>query len=133
MRVETRLARGRIVICDRYIYDLLVELSLSELYTDGFKKTILRTIPRPDLTFLMDVPPDLAHARRDLPLDSLSARRQAYLDLSRRSCFCVLTTSEDFAKNQERIRNETLCKLQKTQDNRPPAFLSHVGKKHQGQ
>ncbi len=50
------------VVCDRYIYDKIVNLPRP----DGLTARLMRWIaPRPDLAFVIDVAPEVARARRD--------------------------------------------------------------------
>lgn len=50
------------IVCDRYIYDKIVNLP----YPDGLTARLMRWIaPRPDHAFVIDVAPEVARARRD--------------------------------------------------------------------
>lgn len=80
-----------VVIADRYVYDtvisdLAVHLSYSTRQADRLIARCLRVVPRPDLTLLIDVPPEIAFSRKDdVPhVDYLRERREWYLRLASR-------------------------------------------------
>lgn len=111
--VELPLVFGRIVVCDRYVYDLMMELIVSKLYSARFGKLILQTAPTPHITFLMDVPEDIAHLRRDnIPLSALWARRKVFLNLGKILGFEILDASDDSKINMQKIRNKTISRLE---------------------
>ena len=92
------LTLGRIVICDRYALDLLVD-GISDLHDPpgkirlGFK--LLRLLPRPDQAFLIDLDARAAYERKpDLPSISHNAERiRLYLDLCKRAGVKVMDGS----------------------------------------
>lgn len=81
LAVQPHLRAGRAVICDRYIYKSIVNLAilLDVEMTDLpalLKHPAVRLVPRPDLYFLMDLPAEVAAARKtDLPSIEYVARR----------------------------------------------------------
>ena len=82
---------GRVVVCDRYMYDtvisdLTVHLSYTKLQTQQAIAKGLRWVPTPFLTVLLDLPEDVAFARKDdMPhVDYLRERRGWYLQLAER-------------------------------------------------
>lgn len=82
---------GRTVVCDRYIYDTVIsDLTVHLSYAEGqTKKAIsrgLQWLPTPMLTVLLDLPEDVAFARKDdMPhVDYLRERRSWYLQLEAR-------------------------------------------------
>lgn len=69
-RVKIPFMMGRSIICDRYIFDTVVTDLASDLnYSNQrIKKEIdrfFRFFPEPTLSFLIDVPVDVAFARKD--------------------------------------------------------------------
>ena len=81
------LARARrdadLIIIDRYIYDELANLPLSNPLTRAYIRTVTKLVPRPDIAFVLDAEPELAYARKpEYPLDFLHKVRAAYLDLA---------------------------------------------------
>lgn len=49
------------IVCDRYIYDKIVNLPDPDC---SLQRLMLRLSPKPDLAFLLDVPPETARQRR---------------------------------------------------------------------
>ncbi len=76
-----RLTTSTLVLLDRYYEDLLVS---PEFYRYGgplwLARLIGRFIPRPDLTILLDAPPEVIQARkRELPFEETTHQREMYL------------------------------------------------------
>ncbi len=73
-----------IIIMDRYIYDELANLPLSNPVTTMFVRMIASLVPQPDIAYLLDAEPEVARARKpEYPLDFLQTYRRAYLNLAR--------------------------------------------------
>lgn len=113
LRIRTKLASNKIVVCDRYVFDLLMELILCGFHSERFGKLILRTVPSPSLTFLMDVPEAVAGKRRGSSPSAFSERRRIYLDLAKNFNLIVLNTYDDFETNVRKIREKTIPLVQK--------------------
>ena len=81
LAVQPHLRAGRAVICDRYIYKSIVNLAilLDMELTDLphlLRHPAVRSVPRPSLYFLMDLPASVAASRKtDLPALEYVARR----------------------------------------------------------
>lgn len=72
-----------LVIFDRYIYDELANLKLSHPVIRSYIWLILRLVPRPHISFVLDADPVQARARKpEYPLDFLIGHRESYLQLS---------------------------------------------------
>jgi thymidylate kinase len=72
-----------VVICDRYAYDELANLTLRHPAIRAYVRLIMKIVPRPDVSYLLDADPILARARKpEYPLDFLYTSREAYLSLS---------------------------------------------------
>ena len=110
-KVRIPLFFKKIVICDRYVYDLLMELMLSRQYSDRFCKLLLQTLPKPRVTFLMDVSEKLAHERHGVSANILRRKRNAYLILARNFGFYVLKTNESLFSNNRLIREKVFHEL----------------------
>jgi len=80
------LRRGRVVICDRYVLDALVQLRYAYGTGRGTRPldALLRVIPpRPQLSYLLDVPPEIATARKpEYDVDQNTERAQIYRKLA---------------------------------------------------
>jgi thymidylate kinase len=72
-----------VVIFDRYIYDELANLTLGNAGLRAYVRSILKMVPRPDISYLLDADPVQARARKpEYPLDFLYINRAAYLALA---------------------------------------------------
>jgi dTMP kinase len=104
VKVRIPLILGRTVVSDRYVYDLVMELLLLNQYSTRFGRILLRTVPKPDITFLMDVPEPIAKARHGRPLHYLAKRRSAYLRLARTWDFVTLSTLDSPTETERQTR-----------------------------
>jgi len=72
-----------LVVFDRYTYDELANLTLLNPFTRCYVWLILKIVPEPQISYLLDADPVKARARKpEYPLEFLYANRQAYLDLN---------------------------------------------------
>lgn len=55
--------QGTAIVCDRYFYDSLVHLNYLGVSTNYFEKILLSVAPKPDISFLVTVPTEVAMAR----------------------------------------------------------------------
>jgi thymidylate kinase len=75
-------ADADVVIFDRYHYDELANLGLSSRIVRVYVRLLLRLVPQPDISFLLDADPIQARARKpEYPLDFLYKNRASYLAL----------------------------------------------------
>ena len=86
LRVQPHLFRNRLVLIDRYYYDFMVDprryrMSISAKWAWFMYKFI----PKPDLVFCLNVPPEVTQARKsEVPLEETVRQRQAYEAVTRR-------------------------------------------------
>ena len=108
-RVLVHIWRGKIVVCDRYVYDVLVDqmfdLRDSSLYLRFPSKLLYILMPKPQITFLMDLHEGIAFSRKkDTPtLEYLSIRRKLYLQLAGYFDFIVINAAESLSSIQEKV------------------------------
>lgn len=70
------------VIFDRYIYDELANLNLSNSVIRAYARMIMKLVPKPDISFLLDADPLMARARKpEYPLEFMYINRLSYLRL----------------------------------------------------
>jgi len=87
-KISIPLLKGKKIVSDRYIYDLLVDMELnSESNVSRIKKSLgayFRVLPKPDKVYLLDVPPEVAISRKsDIPdIHYLQVRRYLYQSLA---------------------------------------------------
>jgi thymidylate kinase len=71
------------VIFDRYTYDELANLNVRSPVIRAYARFIMKIVPRPDVSYLLDADPLQARARKpEYPLEFIYINRQSYLDLS---------------------------------------------------
>jgi len=81
---KTRRTDADVVIFDRYLYDELANLSLRNRIVRAYVRTLLKFVPRPDVSYLLDADPVQARARKpEYPIEFLHSSRASYLALSR--------------------------------------------------
>jgi len=112
-KIRPYLVIKEIVVLDRYFYDLLMDLDVSKTSSEEFVRRISEALPRPQVTFLLDAPPDLTAQRRGFSLQDLKAKRETFLQMGERFQFYVVDSSQDFEANQQRIRDLTLAAIEK--------------------
>lgn len=84
-RIATKAIHSNVdvVIFDRYMYDELANLNLSRSVTRFYVQSIMKIVPRPDISFLLDADPVTAFTRKpEYPLEFLHLNRKVYLNLS---------------------------------------------------
>jgi dTMP kinase len=88
-QVKIPLLMSKSVICDRYVYDLIVSLRYNGLYSERASKILLKIIPKPDLVFMLDIPEDVSNLRKDDTKDAVNIKdldnATAYLSFHRKS------------------------------------------------
>lgn len=71
------------VICDRYIYDELANLTLSNPVARAYVRLIMKLVPKPDISYILDADPVQTRERKpEYPLDFLHINRASYLAFS---------------------------------------------------
>jgi thymidylate kinase len=72
-----------VLILDRYVYDELVNLNLTNPISRIFIRRVQALVPQPDIAFLLDAEPATAHMRKpEYPEDFMEKCREAYFELS---------------------------------------------------
>jgi thymidylate kinase len=73
-----------VIIMDRYIYDELANLPLSNMLTRAFVRMVDAFTPHPNVAYLLDADPEAARARKpEYPLEFMHKCRRAYFLLAR--------------------------------------------------
>ena len=100
--VSMPLARGEIVVCDRYLYDTLVSQAVlfgttSAQFARVSHDSVLRLVPRPTIGFWLDVPPEIALRRKADIYDRehVEARQPLYAHLAQELSLCALDATLD--------------------------------------
>jgi thymidylate kinase len=80
---QARRSRAEVIIMDRYIYDELANLPLSNWLTKLLIRVVAGFVPRPDVAYLLDADPEAARARKpEYPVEFLHLCRSSYLQLA---------------------------------------------------
>jgi thymidylate kinase len=85
VRVIARARRSgvEVVILDRYIYDELANLPLTNPVSKMFVRVVSTLVPKPDVAYILDADPEAARARKpEYPVDFLRLCRNSYLQLA---------------------------------------------------
>ena len=85
-RVAQRALRtgAGLVIFDRYMYDELANLSLGNPFMRLFIRLVMKLVPSPDVSYVLDADPVEARARKpEYPVDFIQLNRRSYHELSR--------------------------------------------------
>jgi len=78
---------GKTIVCDRYIYDIVVSYAMEFGYSKEKAKEMLSFLksisPAPDIEFYVDIPPQIALSRKNdiVSLEHHTELRRWYLDL----------------------------------------------------
>jgi thymidylate kinase len=82
-----------LLIFDRFIYDELANLELNRWMMRAYARALVRFVPKPDISYLLDADPVAARARKpEYPLEFLDFNRKSYLALNNLVCrFQVIT------------------------------------------
>ena len=89
LKVKIPLLFGKCVVCDRYLYDTIIDFGVYLDYPNKEVKTILgkylRLFPKSDLVFFIDVQEEIAFQRKDdtPSVEYLKERRKFYLDVGK--------------------------------------------------
>jgi thymidylate kinase len=80
---RVRKSDADLVIMDRYIYDELANLPLENPVTRAYVHAVMKMVPHPDVSFVLDADPVLARARKpEYPVEFLHKCRASYLELA---------------------------------------------------
>ncbi|MDY0020112.1 MAG: dTMP kinase [Anaerolineae bacterium] len=117
--VRMPLRQGKIVICDRYIFDTMVDLQqeMSGPTTHIQKALRAAWIPQPDFKFLLDLPEAAAFARKNdtASLGFLRERRDAYMDIATAHGLTIIDAGQPIDRVFERIMEPIIPVLEEGQ------------------
>jgi dTMP kinase len=108
--IRTKVREEYCVVCDRYQWDTLIDLAVlnnkdSAWLANGFNRFMWMLIPKPAITFFVDIPPEEAMKRKDdIPsLDYVQKRAEHYRYLSKFDLFIVVDGCRDVVTLQGEI------------------------------
>ena len=106
VRISIPLGLGKNIVCDRCVYDTVIDMVVDLNYSDKKIKSMLKNfsyfLPKPDITFLVDVPEEIAYQRKkDTPsVNYLRERREMYLDMGKEYRMVILDGSKKLEELQ---------------------------------
>ncbi len=118
LKVRIPLMRHKNIVCDRYIYDTVVDLATDLNYSDSKRNSVLRNFlrlsPKPDMIFLIDLPEEIAYQRKtDVPsINYLRERREIYLNIGKECGMTLLDGSKELGELENLILNKVKAFLQ---------------------
>jgi len=72
-----------VIVLDRYIYDELANLNLSNPLSRAFVKMVHSFVPHPEIAYVLDADPDAAYTRKpEYPVDFMKKCRRANFELA---------------------------------------------------
>jgi dTMP kinase len=111
-KVKVPMILGKNIVCDRYVYDtvitdLSVDMNYSKDKVMNLLSNLLRFFPEPDITFLIDVPEEMAYQRKDdtPSIAYLKERRKMYLDVGKEYRMVTLDGSKRLEELKGLIQN----------------------------
>ena len=117
VRIPLRL--GRVVVCDRYIFDQMVDVAVDlhfskSQFQEWANNSAYRIFPRPDLTLFFDIAEEVSHSRKDdsLSIPEIALRRNLYLSLTQIAPMLgpmiAINASENLEDVDRKIRSAVL-------------------------
>jgi thymidylate kinase len=115
--------KKHLCIFDRYYYDVLVDSKRYKFFLPSFLlKVPLFLIPKPDITFILDVPPEELYARKkELPLSELKRQREMFLSLAKKLPNAYII---DNSRPLEESLNEIASKILSTKSHKTLRILN---------
>ena len=105
-------AGAEVIILDRYIYDELSNLNLSNPLSRAFVRFIRAVAPKPDIAYLLDADPASAYERKpEYPLEFMQDCRQAYFELANLLGTLTIVPALSLAEAKKAIWKEAEAKL----------------------
>ena len=102
MDIRRKMRDGCIVVCDRYLWDSSVDMATlnhkdHQWLSGGWNRLAWKFVPKPTITFFIDIPPEEAMKRKsDIPsITYVRERAEAYRYLATRNSFSVINGCKD--------------------------------------
>lgn len=106
IKVKIPLLLGRVVICDRHILDVLVDVKC-ELRKDVnwvIEKCVMKLVPKPKIHFVLDAKPEeIMERKKDLNPELIKCKRYHYSIYSHREKLCLVNTDRSLEQNRKEI------------------------------
>jgi thymidylate kinase len=84
LKVKPVLFKKGLVLIDRYYYDYFVDPRRFRLQLpSGLVRLVYRLVPKPDLVFFLDAPPEVLQSRKkEVSFEECKRQREAYRELA---------------------------------------------------
>lgn len=112
---------GKTVFCDKYTYDLIVQLMHDGLYNEKASKILLNLMSQPDLAFVLDIPEVVSTQRKDdtqegidsrreeiALMDYLKKRREGFIKVAQSLNIPVIDATKEWNELHEEIFNKVI-------------------------
>lgn len=108
-KIRLHAMRNDLLLVDRYIYDTLADLYFAHFYISiFFRKLLIMMNPQPNITFLIDVSPQVASLRKnDLQLIEAERYRNIYLCFAKIYNFCTIVNMNFCMAHAQILRRVT--------------------------
>jgi len=122
LKVRLPMLFGRVVVCDRYVFDAAAEMECSLPPNDKINrlaiKMMLALSPKPDVAFLLDIPAQVCAERKSENTDTafLERQRKAYLELAERYKLRIKKTDREFTEIADEVTHEVLTSYYRDYD-----------------
>lgn len=104
IKVRIPLLLGRVVICDRYILDILVDVKC-ELGKDVswvIEECVKKLVPKPKINFVLDAKTEeIMKRKKDLNPELVKCKKYYYLIYSYRDKLTLINTDKSLEQNRE--------------------------------
>jgi thymidylate kinase len=110
-KIRIPLMNGTNIICDRYVIDTVINLAVNLNYSqEEFAQLYAKLgdmCPKPDITFFVDTPVEVAFSRKDdIPsIDYLRKRRRLYIIAAKKNHAIVLNGAAKLSDLRYQIRD----------------------------
>jgi thymidylate kinase len=113
LKIRLPSTAGEVVICDRYVYDAVVDVECELGVKLGVvRNAIERLAGRPQLTFVLDAEPtDIMRRRIGSERTVVECKRRSYLRYLTLEGSALINTAKDFGDNEEVILSRVLRSL----------------------
>lgn len=114
IKVKIPLLFRQNVVCDRYIYDALVdvECDLGKSISKVLKKIFRDLSPKPRITFIMDAQPrEILRRKKGLELEVIKCKRETYLTYLGDERSILVNTEKSLRENKRKILSVVLKTL----------------------
>jgi len=114
MRIWWPMRRGRVIICDRYLYDALVEVAAyandPDLLHSPLARLLVALAPKPQIRYLLNVSAETATLRSATPEDHtfLATQKRLYQNAARLWNLQLVSNEGEFADITDELVRTTL-------------------------